>query len=68
MTDSTRKFISKILVFWSALLAIIYTGASAVCFTSTVTFGILYLVVAFGWAVLGILSAAIYLKMSKRLV
>lgn len=68
MTNSTRKFISKLLVFWSVLLTIIYTGASSVCFMSTVTYGILYLIVAFGWAILAILAFLMYSKLNKQLI
>ena len=68
MTDSTRKFISKMLIFWSTILTIIYTGTSSVCFMSTVTYGILYLIVAFGWAILAILAFLMYSKLNKQLV
>ena len=68
MTDSTRKFINKIILFWSTLLAIIYTGTSAVCFMSTVTYGILYLIVAIGWAILAVLAILMYSKLNKQLI
>ena len=68
MTDSTRKFISKMLIFWSVALTIIYTGTSSVCFMSTITYGILYLIVAIGWAILAILAFLMYSKLNKQLV
>lgn len=65
MKTSTKKKISFMVLIWTILLAMIYTGGGAVHVITSPVIGIIHFAVAIMWGVIAVLAAKFYATLTK---